>query len=838
MPDLPKIPCIANMVKIMGETMSERQAETMLNEAVNRTKAKIAAEKIPEWAAAASVAKEMKQEQKLLVALKKRQVAMDAGARLRLKQIAFTGKGTMAKNIQKFLQKVENLGNAIGARHVAGFFTDLRERNALDNWLDKKLGLPIMQELEQLNYQRLGMEHKVGFTGNKQAMAIAEVFFKRRMDIQATNNRWGANLEEVPGYIMLQTHSADKMRRSGKGGKLFSKEDINESYKAWRASIDQLNIDWGRTLYGEDKDSFLKGFHDAIYSSNHSLDHIEEASELRKFKKPGGSLADKISAQRVLWFADAESSFKYNEQWGIADVQQTILSTLKNGGRNTAMLQNLGTRPADNVELIKDALLTEAKKRTNAQEETNDIRSRRIDGQMALLTGKANVSVRPWLSHTVDFLKNVTLAGKGSSIIISAFSDKAFLQSRMAWEGMTAMEQIQSRFEIALQNNPDLAAQFGVYSQSFAGSLQSRWSEDIAAVAGTQKLVDFTMKYQGMNKWTASHQAAMGSAIGWKLAKDSNLPWEKLADRRRQVMEYYGFTPQEWDLIRTTKYKWEDGLEMISPDKVQEIPDEAIKKYLGNDKATAATIKRAKDLIEAKLDYYISDAVHEAIPSPTASVRSIRTLNGTQRGEWSRELAELFFVFKGFPIKAAMVMSRQAGTLGGVSGTFHALSLVAQAGALGYLSMTAKDYLRGRTARRLIDSDGTINSKVWLEALSKGGGMGIYGDLLLSDYDKRYRGVTEMALGPTLGEMANLVNLTGSAKRVALGEDKVEPFRYELFRTVENNLPLINMFPVKPAMEYLIMWQIKEALSPGVFRRTEKSVENHNYQEYWLEPIR
>jgi hypothetical protein len=163
---------------------------------------------------------------------------------------------------------------------------------------------------------------------------------------------------------------------------------------------------------------------------------------------------------------------------------------------------------------------------------------------------------------------------------------------------------------------------------------------------------------------------------------------------------------------------------------------------------------------------------------------------------------------------------------------------VAQAGALGYLSMTAKDYLRGRTARRLIDSDGTINSKVWLEALSKGGGMGIYGDLLLSDYDKRYRGVTEMALGPTLGEMANLVNLTGSAKRVALGEDKVEPFRYELFRTVENNLPLINMFPVKPAMEYLIMWQIKEALSPGVFRRTEKSVENHNYQEYWLEPIR
>jgi hypothetical protein len=39
-------------------------------------------------------------------------------------------------------------------------------------------------------------------------------------------------------------------------------------------------------------------------------------------------------------------------------------------------------------------------------------------------------------------------------------------------------------------------------------------------------------------------------------------------------------------------------------------------------------------------------------------------------------------------------------------------------------------------------------------------------------------------------------------------------------------------------MEHFVMWQIKEALSPGVFRRTERSVENHNHQEYWVEPVR
>ena len=172
----------------------------------------------------------------------------------------------------------------------------------------------------------------------------------------------------------------------------------------------------------------------------------------------------------------------------------------------------------------------------------------------------------------------------------------------------------------------------------------------------------------------------------------------------------------------------------------------------------------------------------------------------------------------------------------------RALALVAQAGAMGYLGGAAKDFLKGRTPKRLIDlnSDGSfkqINPTVWIDAVARGGGLGIYGDLLLSDYDRRVKSALDIFAGPVLSEASNLTSLYGKSRRVALGEDKVEGLGYEGLRMVENNLPLIGMFPIKPVYDYFIAWQLKEALSPGVWRRTEKSVENHNHQEYWIEPI-
>ena len=68
MAETQKIPCIANMIAIMGEKMTADEAQILLDEAVRRTKLRAAADSIPEGIAARRVAAEMKQEQKMLEA--------------------------------------------------------------------------------------------------------------------------------------------------------------------------------------------------------------------------------------------------------------------------------------------------------------------------------------------------------------------------------------------------------------------------------------------------------------------------------------------------------------------------------------------------------------------------------------------------------------------------------------------------------------------------------------------------------------------------------------------------------------------------------------------------
>jgi hypothetical protein len=69
------------------------------------------------------------------------------------------------------------------------------------------------------------------------------------------------------------------------------------------------------------------------------------------------------------------------------------------------------------------------------------------------------------------------------------------------------------------------------------------------------------------------------------------------------------------------------------------------------------------------------------------------------------------------------------------------------------------------------------------------------------------------------------------------GDKTAESVGYEAFKMVENNTPLMGMFPLRSAYEYFIMWNIKEALSPGVFRRQQKSMEENSHQEYFWEPV-
>jgi hypothetical protein len=112
----------------------------------------------------------------------------------------------------------------------------------------------------------------------------------------------------------------------------------------------------------------------------------------------------------------------------------------------------------------------------------------------------------------------------------------------------------------------------------------------------------------------------------------------------------------------------------------------------------------------------------------------------------------------------------------------------------------------------------------------QGGGFGIYGDFLFGEMRNRMGGgVLATAAGPTLGTIDDLADLWG---RVRNGDDSAAA----AFKLAVNNTPYMNLFYTRAALDYLVLYQIQEALNPGAVRRMEQRVERENGQEFLLSP--
>jgi hypothetical protein len=113
--------------------------------------------------------------------------------------------------------------------------------------------------------------------------------------------------------------------------------------------------------------------------------------------------------------------------------------------------------------------------------------------------------------------------------------------------------------------------------------------------------------------------------------------------------------------------------------------------------------------------------------------------------------------------------------------------------------------------------------------MAQGGGLGIYGDFLFGEYNRFGQGALETLGGPSAGMLSDVLRLWQGARE---GDPKAD----QAFRLFVQNVPFANLFYVKPALDYLVLYQVQEALNPGFLRRMERRVEKQNNATFWLKP--
>jgi hypothetical protein len=129
----------------------------------------------------------------------------------------------------------------------------------------------------------------------------------------------------------------------------------------------------------------------------------------------------------------------------------------------------------------------------------------------------------------------------------------------------------------------------------------------------------------------------------------------------------------------------------------------------------------------------------------------------------------------------------------------------------------------------------------WGAAAAQGGGVGIFGDLLLGDANRFGGGFVQTAAGPVAGLLGDIQKLTAGNAMSAVDGKKhkksgLEDLAGDSIQFVKNYAPMMNLWYTRLALDHLVFYQIQEALNPGYLQRMKRRTKSQNNQTFWWEP--
>lgn len=722
---------------------------------------------------------------------------------------------------------------SLSASYLQGLIAKLERSGTWDAFRNGELD----QEIYRALWARDVDGAKRGSFGETSDTAeqIADVIYQVKETARLDANGAGAWIGKTPGHVVTQGHDMFKIRRAG-----------GEAYKR-----DLMEFLDEKTFDGKDPDKFLE----SVYAANASGVHmtttgVDGTPVFNPSSVKAGNLADGMSKERVLHFKSPDAAYEYNLKYGNGSLRETLMFSLDQSGKNTALMRTLGTNPGGNLDQVIRNVLKRTKDPDVRQKLNDAWKSERglLRRQLAELDGSVNIPGNAMGAKWSGIMRAIQSMAKLGGAVLSAISDLPLVASELRYQGFGFFD----RWGIALKSlgrgkgsiaQREIMGQLGVTLDGMVGSMIHRFSGQDDLPGAFSRLMRTFFKFNGLTWWTDSLR--MGSALGMseRLARVSGQGWKDMDPDLQRVLNLFGIDDGKWDLIRRQELADAGDQRFLSPEMARMIPDEDAGAYLQSKgvEPTPARIRDLKTEIEDDFRSYFIDRTEYAVINPDERTNATlrRGLNpGTIEGEVMRFVMQ----FKSFPIAVLQkplgreIYGRGAGVdaqglkgfvqaLTGKGGEMQGLTrLVIGTTIFGYLAMTAKDLAKGRTPRDPTDP------KTWVAAMVQGGGAGIYGDFLFGETKSRFgQSALDTMLGPSFGTASSLVDLFGNAKEGSFKAARGLSF-------LVNNTPFANLFYTRLAADYLFLYGLRDSLAPGYARRVEKRAKRDNDQTYWLSP--
>ena len=731
---------------------------------------------------------------------------------------AFKGVTGLLVGIQEFSAIARN---SIGSKQATMEMVEMgRLYNAIkkvskDSWDDfseGKMDLEIKKEMLGVN------------TGLKNAKEIAQILKKAQEDLRLRLNDLGANIGKLDDWITRTTHNTERMANASKNTKI-----VGDNRTAWRDYI-KARLDLKRTFKGVSDDESINTILEDIYSSLMSGDHLKHGGTNSIYGTR--NVTNRLNASRVLHFKDATARHEYDIMFGEPSLKESVLGTISNASKNIALMEELGVNPQNTLEKTL-ALLRKKYKKTDPVL-TSKLKFENFKSQFAEIDGSINGVGNQTLAKTAMIIRSLQSMGKLGFAGITSIADLAQYMATTNFQGRGLFTGLAEAMNALFKKQDKQAMEvLEVMSNSVIGDSFStnRYGTGSDTWGMFGKLQNTFFKWNSLNRWVSSLKSGMTVGLSRHYGMLADAKFSNLTARERNVLQLYGIDSGKWDLLRSIKTLDVNKKRYLTAEGVDELSDVAIKKYVGKDLSKREIRNFKKDLELTWRNVLVDQATH-GTPEPDAAIRAIMN-QGLKKGTVAGEGLRFIGQFKSFPITIwKKIIGREWKSYGpdvlqeSKFAQYTGLtSMIIMSAMFGYIAMSAKDMLRGKTPR-----DPSKTSTI-LEALAAGGGLGIYGDFLINEIQNEYgNNIFETIAGPTASDFSKVLD-------IVLNITDPKKAGKKFVQLAEGNVPFLNMYYTKWGYDYLIGYQIKEFLDPGYFERIRQRNEDKRGQSFFLKPL-
>jgi len=818
--------CIDAITKAAGRELSDEEADAIFTEIERRVREEVS-RGFAKGDAYRKAGMDLSKEMQIAISIERRSAKINAlrwselqgrhvvGRENEVVEATLSGyNGRLGRGRADFQQagnSVDAQGHAAVLRSLGALADELEQAGLLDalNRGDREFHKDVAREMWRIIEPDSAPE-----TGNKHARTAAEILYKHKELARLEQNAAGASIGKLDHHIGTQAHDKWLVRGTG---------DPKVAFEKWREVIEPRlkEESFAGVESPSEKTRLLEAYWRAIWSGQHGPAKGEEA--LTGYKG-WANLAKQVSHSRKLHFKSADAWMEYNEIFGQKTVLSSVVSDIERGQRNAAVMRVMGTNPKAMLDRLISEWTKEAKIRGDITQTTR-LTSEAAKHQriLDLAMGMKPHAVNETMSSWGKWFRDLQLFKLGSSLF-SSFNDIGNIVATARHNGIGAFESATFSVANLLPTGPgarrEAAHQIGFLTDTLGRISTERIYTADGPHGRTAEAAQVFMKFTGLPYWTEKMKEAVGHLWTHNIARSAKTAFEKL-DRRFQVtLRRYGIEKAEWDVLRQVKQTKVGDYHQTLPHSVLELPDEAVAHL------SSQGPERARQVLYDKYSTYIIDQSREALSEPTAAVKDFVTGGSYAPGTFWGEAIRAVMQFKTFTAtfmmrSMAREFMRSGVDPGGVA------QLVVLGTAFGYLSMTMKEIAKGREPR--IPETFEDRKNLVIAAMAQGGGLGIYGDFLLGQSNRYGASLANTAAGPMFGTFDAFwkawLNFREDGTQ-HLGSDFVD---------IVKQLPpasATNLWFTRAGADYLIFWQVQEALNPGWASRYEQRVERENSQKF------